>query len=71
MKKIQYAMRIGKSIPVIYLEIPEGMIPPPTITLYRTPNEYVFHYAPDQQTIAKLWNLTQQTVSRYMKNAKT
>jgi len=34
--------KLGKSI--IFLVIPEGLIPPPEIKLYNAPKEYVYTY---------------------------
>lgn len=60
----------GKSyLRFVHLDFPDGMIPPATISL-GVPHAGVheFGLADTQEEIARLFNTTQQSVSRWMSN---
>ena len=47
-----------------YLQVEDGLIAPPIIPI----NGVDYVYAPDQLSIAKAFNTSQQNVSRWLKN---
>lgn len=52
----------------VTLDIPDGLISPPTIELHWPLfGPQTFHYAQTQAEIAKLYGVTQQTVGRWLR----
>ena len=70
MKRAQYVALYeidGKKIlRFIYLEYPDGMIPPPEIRLGKPlESVHTYTYAEDQSAIAAMYGVSQQAVSRW------